>query len=421
MCSNVTDPDVDESQNQDPQLNIIPTTDRELSQLIVAEANYDRWSNFLFPHSKSNDLYGRRKRQWNITLPNGTEKSAQIEVIPAQDEKSYTTKSYDVFLAVTEIWKSRGMPDEVMEIYLGDIAKILDLKENGRVVNMVMDELRCLYDTKVSWVFSFHSTDTKEDTYKNQRVLETFDYVQKAERNHGKTKTTCSIRLSEHIRLNIRNKITIPINFAARKKIRSSIAKALYSRLDNLLTQNPIYERHALGLIDDLNITPGRYRYKSQRKILLQTLQKNLDGAEMSRLGLRILVEVKETTDGEDWKCIFRTKNDIDVLENISTTYDDTSIKLNENEQYLFEIIESSIGQSTQYIDSFKRIAQLYAEDLLLNVLEEWLDTVTLNRVITDPPAYFIKLMHYTAHKKGFEWIEPCQKSCRYRPENMHF
>lgn len=421
MCSDVTDSDTDESQNQDPQLNMIPTTDRELGQLIVAEANYDRWSNFLFPHSKSSDLYGRRKRQWNITLPDGAEKSAQIEVIPAQDEKSYTTKSYDVFLAVTEIWKSRGMPDEVMEIYLGDIAKILDLKENGRVVNMVMEELRCLYDTKVSWIFSFHSTDTKEDTYKNQRVLETFDYVQKSERNHGKTKTTCSIRLSEHIRSNIRNKITIPINFAARKKIRSSIAKALYSRLDNLLIQNPTYERHALGLIEDLNITPGRYRYKSQRKILLQTLQKNLDGAEMSRLGLRILVEVKETPDGEDWMCIFRTQDDNHILEHYSSPSEEASVTLSDNELYLFEIIESSVGRSAQHTDTFKRISQCYAEDLLLNVLDEWLDTVSLNHAISDPQAYFINLMHHSAHKKGIDWIEFCDNSCKYRPENMHF
>lgn len=411
--------DSTEEISQDPQLNMIPTTDTELGQLIVAEANYDRWSNFLFPHSKSGDLYGRRKRQWSVTLPDGAEKSAQIEVIPAQDEKSYTTKSYDVFLAVTEIWKSRGMTDDVMEIHLGDIAKILDLKENGRVVNMIMEELRCLYDTKVSWVFSFHSSEAKEDTYKNQRVLDTFDYVQKSERNHGKTKTTCSIRLSEHIRLNIKNKITIPVNFAARKKIRSSIAKALYSRLDNLLIQNPIYERRALGLIEDLNIKPGRYLYKSQRKILLETLQKNLHGAEMSRLGLYIYVDIEETSDKKDWKCIFRI-HEVQGLSHLPEV-DNNELDSSPEKTYLFDLINEKVGSNHKYSDIFQIFANTYEEDFIISVIAEWQETTSKNSAITDLQKYFINLMHHTVHKRGIEWIEPCKKQCKYRPENMLF
>jgi len=408
-----------EEQNQDPQLNMIPATDHEIGQLIVAEANYDRWSNFLFPHSKSNDIYGRRKRQWSVTLPDGVEKSAQIEVIPAQDEKSYTTKSYDVFLAVTEIWKSRGMTDNVMEIHLGDIAKILDLKENGRVVNMIMEELRCLHDTKVSWIFSFHSSDTKEDTYKNQRVLDTFDYVQKSERNHGKTKTTCSIRLSEHIRLNIKNKITIPVNFAARKKIRSSIAKALYSRLDNLLIQNPIYERRALGLIEDLNINPGRYLYKSQRKILLQTLKKNLNGAEMSQIGCYIYVDIEETLDKTDWKCIFRTNYSLpqlacdEPLENAQP--------ISKNNIYLFDLIEKEIGFCAKYTETYQLFSLTYEKSFILQVIKEWQETTNHNTAIENKQKYFVSLMHHTVHKRGLNWIHSCGKQCKYRPENMLF
>jgi hypothetical protein len=408
-----------EDKNQDPQLNMIPATDREIGQLIVAEANYDRWSNFLFPHSKSNDIYGRRKRQWSVTLPDGLQKSAQIEVIPAQDEKSYTTKSYDVFLAVTEIWKSRGMTDNVMEIHLGDIAKILDLKENGRVVNMIMEELRCLHDTKVSWIFSFHSSDTKEDTYKNQRVLDTFDYVQKSERNHGKTKTTCSIRLSEHIRLNIRNKITIPVNFAARKKIRSSIAKALYSRLDNLLIKNSVYERRALGLIEDLNINPGRYLYKSQRKILLQTLQKNLNGSEMSQLGLHIFVDIQETSDKSDWKCIFRTNQHATLIE------PPIPLEKENNEPgkttYLYDLIENKIGSCPKTVDAYLQFSLMYEEDFILNVIKEWEQITTHNSAIVDKQAYFISLMHHTVHKRGIHWIIDCGNHCKYRPENLLF
>lgn len=408
-----------ENISQDPQINMIPASDGELSQLIAAEANYDRWSNFLFPHSKSNDIYGKRKRQWNVVLPDGVEKSAQIEVIPAQDEKSYTTKSYDVFLAVTEIWKSKGMTDDVMEIHLGDIAKILDLKENGRVVNMIMEELRCLHDTKVSWIFSFHSSDAKEDTYKNQRVLDTFDYVQRSERNFGETKTTCSVRLSEHIRLNIKNKITIPVNFAARKKIRSSIAKALYSRLDNLLFQNPVYIRTALDLVEDLNIKPGRYVYKSQRKVLLQTLQKNLNGSEMSQVGYYIYVDIEETPDRKDWQCVFRANRSLGLLE------DEDSLE-NAQEQpgddvSLFDLIEKEIGACPTYTKTYQQLSDTYEKAFILNIIKEWKETINHNTGIEDKQKYFVNLIHHTVHKRGLNWITQCGKKCPLRPENMLF
>jgi len=54
-----------------------------------------------------------------------------IEIVPAQDTKSYTTKTYDVFLALIALWKERNMPDDSMDLFLSDIAKKLDLKPSG--------------------------------------------------------------------------------------------------------------------------------------------------------------------------------------------------------------------------------------------------------------------------------------------------
>lgn len=112
----------------DPQKNIIPAADSQIAEIISAEANYDRWSNFLFPHSKSPDIYGRRTKQWEAKLPDGRVAESMIEVIPAQDAKSYTTKTYDVFLALIALWKERNMPESPMELFLSDIAKKLDVK-----------------------------------------------------------------------------------------------------------------------------------------------------------------------------------------------------------------------------------------------------------------------------------------------------
>lgn len=112
----------------DPQKNIIPIANTNVAEIISTEANYDRWSSFLFPHSKSLNIYGRRTKQWEAKLPDGRVAESMIEVVPAQDAKSYTTKTYDVFLALIALWKERNMPETPMELFLSDITKKLDLK-----------------------------------------------------------------------------------------------------------------------------------------------------------------------------------------------------------------------------------------------------------------------------------------------------
>ena len=106
-----------------------------------------------------------------------------IEIVPAQDTKSYTTKTYDVFLALIALWKERNMPDDSMDLFLSDIAKKLDLKPSGKALNSILEELRCLEETKISWVFSFQTKNNTEETYKGQRVLSVFNYVKIKERS----------------------------------------------------------------------------------------------------------------------------------------------------------------------------------------------------------------------------------------------
>ena len=108
---------------------------------------------------------------------------SMIEVVPAQDAKSYTTKTYDVFLALITLWKEHNMPEEPMELFLSDIAKKLDLKPSGKALNSIVEELRCLEETKISWVFSFQTKNSTEETYKGQRVLSLFQYTKIKDRS----------------------------------------------------------------------------------------------------------------------------------------------------------------------------------------------------------------------------------------------
>jgi hypothetical protein len=54
------------------QLSLLPSgEDRVISDIVSTERNYDRWANFIFPHTKSPDLKEIRKKEWDLELPNG--------------------------------------------------------------------------------------------------------------------------------------------------------------------------------------------------------------------------------------------------------------------------------------------------------------------------------------------------------------
>jgi hypothetical protein len=104
---------------------------------------------------------------------------------------------------------------------------------------------------------------------------------------------------------NIRNRVTIPVNFTARKSIKSEVAKALYNRIDSLLAKMDRHEKTAIKLIDELSLKASRYQYKSQRKAFVELIQKNLHGVPLSSVNAVLCVDIVEITNNQDWKCVF--------------------------------------------------------------------------------------------------------------------
>ena len=109
---------------------------------------------------------------------------------------------------------------------------------------------------------------------------------------------------------NIRNRVTIPVNFTARKSIKSEVAKALYNRVDSLLAKMDRHEKTAIKLIDELNLKASRYQYKSQRKAFVELLKKNLNGVPLSSIKAYLCVNIVETANKLDWKCVFSKRSD---------------------------------------------------------------------------------------------------------------
>ena len=120
----------------------------------------------------------------------------------------------------------------------------------------------------------------------------------------------CTVRFSDHIMKNIRNRITIPVNFTARKSIKSEVAKALYNRVDSILAKMDRHEKTALKLVEELGLKASRYQYKSQRKAFVELLKKNLDAVPLSSVNGYLCVSVIETANKLDWKCVFSKRSD---------------------------------------------------------------------------------------------------------------
>lgn len=108
---------------------------------------------------------------------------------------------------------------------------------------------------------------------------------------------------------NIHNRVTIPVNFTARKSIKSEVAKALYNRIDSILAKMDKHEKTALKLVEEFGLKADRYQYKSQRKAFVELLKKNLDGIPLSSIRAYLCVSIIETANKMDWKCVFTKHN----------------------------------------------------------------------------------------------------------------
>lgn len=411
------------------QFTLIPTNESievsnenlEFSEIISTERNYDRWANFIFPHTKSPDLREIRVKEWDLILPNGKKGTASILITPAKDGRCYTARTYDVYLALVWFWREGGMLNEPFRLSLSQIARKLEMPTSGKNLKAILNELEVLYFTNVSWVLSFQDLSQRHMTTKNQRVLETFNYSTLEERGGLSGQSGVSLQFNENIRVNIRNNITTPVNFTARKAIRSSVAKILYGRIDSILATNNKLERRIENLVEELNLTVSRYQHKSQRKVLGEMLIRNLDGLELSNLNI-LTVQLAETTDKKDFKLIFKSapaenKKKEKTIKKLAKKKS-INVDLEAVEGIVQEMV--AITKATnKNVGLYYTIAKNYPLNLIHRAIGEFKELVDLNPKINNKPAYFTTVVHVVAHRMGEEWIKECGSECRYRPENQ--
>ncbi len=411
----------------DPQKALLPKSALEMRRFMFAEANYDRWQNFLFPPRQTPGLEERRvSPAINVTSPTGEVGEGRIEIVPVVGGRCYTSRTYDVIQALTQIWEDHGKTDEPIAVPLSEIARKLELKTSGRVLKIIHEELKSLSRTTTVWKFTFETKDDPNTLVDDQQVLDKFSYFEKKDRISGLTKETkCIFLLSTLIRENLRSGVTIPINFRARKSIQSDVCKAIYSRIDSEIIGKKRLENTAKTIVKKYYLTEGRYKYKSQRKGLVDLIKRNLDGVETSRQGVYLVVSICETADSTDWKCVFTTRSDSPEVLDIKKLKGKPKLKVINKDpafrSYLVDEISRVVGGEKENLSLYNMFALYYSENHINRALGEFKELIEYNSVIEKKQAYFTSLMHTLAHKLKVEWIKECSEHCKFRPENQLF
>ena len=134
----------------------------------------------------------------------------------------YTTRTRDVYLALTQIFYVKGMPQGSIFTSINEIMRFMCVSMNGKHALIVSEELDRLYKTTISWILSYQTEDIAPQTVKNQHVLSVYNYNKLSERA-DKTKNfeqLCEIDFDIQIKKNLMQKKTAPLNLTTRLSIR---------------------------------------------------------------------------------------------------------------------------------------------------------------------------------------------------------
>jgi hypothetical protein len=402
------------------QLSLL--SESKLQEIIRPEQNLEKWSDFLFPHPKTPGLNQPRGKEWEITLPNEEVGVASIRVEPSTAHHGYTTRTYDVYLALVRIWEQHNKPTEPFNTSMAEVCKILELPTNGKNLKLIEEEGNRLLKTNISWTLAY-KIDKDLHTVKNQQILDTFDYSSMSERfdRSNKFEKTCSVKFHRKILENLLVNNTIPVNFTARKSITSPMAKVLYSKVDKILySSKRDYSRTILNLVHDLSLTEGRYKYLSQRKTLAEKLQSSLNGKLLSNMS-KLIVKIELTSKGDDWKCVFSSSMKAKKL----TTPKNKKPKIINTEANIIEEIEyqiiSVVGHEKENKALYHRFAQHYSLNLVMRAIGEYKERVH-QAGVKNQPAMFTSIVHRLVHELKYEWINDCQKDgkiCKYQQQEL--
>jgi len=275
----------------------------EEKKVIRQELNIEKWP--LFAPS----TYRKKSREITreILLENGNRAERKVTIGKTQQGEMGILRivDYKIFCGLVGIWEEAGKPKEGKTNFaIHNLAKMLKLQWGRSTYRHIYKALERLKVIPIIWEDSFYQKETNT-TERMVRYFNILDDLVIFERRAGNQMylAISSFKLNNRIISNLLNNHSKPLYLDEIVKLKKEISVLLYRYIDLVMADKNHFERRTRELFSDLELS--EYKYPSKRKQLLSPVLKELEGAELST-GMISRADLEKTTDGKDWKVVFK-------------------------------------------------------------------------------------------------------------------
>jgi len=275
----------------------------EEKKVIRQELNIEKWP--LFAPS----TYRKKSREITreVLLENGNRAERRVTIGKTQQGEMGILRivDYKIFCGLVGIWEEAGKPKEGKTNFaIHNLAKLLKLQWGRSTYRHIYKALERLKVIPIIWEDSFYQKESNT-TERMVRYFNILDDLVIFERRAGNQMYLAfsSFKLNNRIISNLLNNHSKPLYLDEIVKLKKEISVLLYRYIDLVMADKNHFERRSQELFSDLELS--EYKYPSKRKQLLSPALKELEGAELST-GMISRADLEKTTDGKDWKVVFR-------------------------------------------------------------------------------------------------------------------
>jgi len=401
----------------------------EPNEITRPELNIAKFASMIFTSPYGRGKYEVREYNWKSTV-NEQEVDSRLVVRPGKDLKTPTTTSYQVFLALVQLWEQQGRVETGEVIFSArQLAKLMNWKWEGKAGKRIQEQIEILFSTSLNWEWSFalDKKNNRDRLVVGMHILEEGShYVPQRTRLKGeKFDAIHKVKIGHTLIKNMNQGVVKPVNYFAFLSIKNDTAKILYTLLDVIMSGKPHqWQRRAYGLIrQDLGLHGERYEQKKHRHALLKQMVAEISGKSVGYGFLELHIE--PTVDKNDYKLVVTVKR-------VPKARIAPPRKL-ANPKELVPIIRDELIEGLKRIpsprseapnpDFIESLAKWYPEAMLRDVLSivksDYRGKIKASAVRT-----YIMELHIECHRRGLDWVKPCHPSkeaCRYQKSEPLF
>ena len=270
---------------------------------IRSELNIEKW-----PIFTTSSFKGRsREFSREITTEDGKILSKKVIIGKIADKEAGVLRTFEMkgFYALVKIWEEARKPiNQNVNFSLHQIAEILKREWGRTTYRQIQNMIDRLRFTPIKWIYSWkQAKDDKEYSLEDGFTILADKKIFEKKESKQRVFSFSSFRFHEAILKNLIENHTKPVYLDTILNFKKEISILLYRHVDLVMADKNYYERKTKGLFKDLDLT--EYSRPSKRKQLLSPVLKELEGAELST-GMISQAKLEKTTDGKDWKVLFR-------------------------------------------------------------------------------------------------------------------